>query len=264
MSSLVRFLFTLAAAIAAASLLVASLRRRTPPPGLPAQLVPSSHMAGRNRSFVLWLHGLGDSGPANEPIRNFFSAPEFRLTKWSFPSAPRSPVSCNNGFVMPSWFDIHELPMSAGSPQDEAGVLKAVENVHAMIDKEVADGIHPDNIFVCGFSQGGALTLASVLLYPKKLGGGAVFSGWVPFGSSVTERISPEARKTPILWSHGIADRTVLFEAGQAGPPFLQKAGVSCEFKAYPDLGHSLSKEELLYLESWIKSRLSASQEKDN
>jgi hypothetical protein len=37
--------------------------------------------------------------------------------------------------------------------------------------------------------------------------------------------------QTPILWSHGIADRTVLFEAGQAGPPFLQKAGVTCEFK---------------------------------
>jgi lysophospholipase-2 len=41
----------------------------------------------------------------------------------------------------------------------------------------------------------GALTLASVLLYPKKLGGGAVFSGWVPFGSSVIERVSAEARK---------------------------------------------------------------------
>ena len=37
--------------------------------------------------------------------------------------------------------------------------------------------------------------------------------------------------QTPILWSHGIADRTVLFEAGQAGPPFLEKIGVSCEFK---------------------------------
>ncbi|XP_066344822.1 probable carboxylesterase Os04g0669500 [Miscanthus floridulus] len=263
MSSLVRFLFTLAAAIAAASLLVASLRRRAPPPGLPAKLVPSSHMAGRNRSFVLWLHGLGDSGPANEPIRNLFSAPEFRLAKWSFPSAPRAPVSCNNGFVMPSWFDIHGLPMNAGSPQDEAGVLKAVEKVHAMIDREVADGIHPENIFVCGFSQGGALTLASVLLYPKKLGGGAVFSGWVPFSSSVTEKISPEARKTPFLWSHGMADKVVLFEAGQAGPPFLQSAGANCEFKAYPDLGHSLSKEELLYLESWMKSRLNAPQEKD-
>ncbi|KAL6844138.1 hypothetical protein ACP4OV_025811 [Aristida adscensionis] len=264
MSRLVRVLFSLAAAIAAVSLLAASLRRRAPPRGLPAQLVPASRMAGRNRSFVLWLHGLGDSGPANEPIRTFFSAPEFRLTKWAFPSAPRAPVSCNHGAVMPSWFDIHELPISAGSPQDESGVLKAVENVHAMIDKEVAGGIHPENIFVCGFSQGGALTLASVLLYPKTLGGGAVFSGWVPFGSSVIERISPEARKTPILWSHGMADRTVLFEAGQAGPPFFQSAGVHCEFKAYPDLGHSISKEELHYLESWIKSRLKASQEKDS
>ena len=37
--------------------------------------------------------------------------------------------------------------------------------------------------------------------------------------------------QTPILWSHGIDDRTVLFEAGQAGPPFLEKAGLSCEFK---------------------------------
>jgi lysophospholipase-2 len=41
----------------------------------------------------------------------------------------------------------------------------------------------------------GALTLASVLLYPKTLGGGAIFSGWVPFSSSVIDRISPEARK---------------------------------------------------------------------
>ena len=29
-----------------------------------------------------------------------------------------------------------------------------MENVRAMIDTEVATGIRPDNIFVCGFSQG--------------------------------------------------------------------------------------------------------------
>ena len=37
--------------------------------------------------------------------------------------------------------------------------------------------------------------------------------------------------QTPILWSHGTADGIVLFEAGQAGCPFLVKVGVSCEFK---------------------------------
>jgi len=28
-----------------------------------------------------------------------------------------------------------------------------------------------------------------------------------------------------------MVDRTVLFEAGHAGPPFLEKNGVGCEFK---------------------------------
>ncbi|KAJ9566673.1 hypothetical protein OSB04_002639 [Centaurea solstitialis] len=184
-------------------------------------------------SFILWLHGLGDSGPANEPIKNLFTSPQFTNTRWSFPSAPSQPVTCNHGAVMPSWFDIPEIPITANSPVDETSLLKAVQNVHSMIDKELAAGIDPKNVFLCGFSQGGALTLASVLLYPRTLGGGAVFSGWVPFNStgSITDQITPDAKRTPILWSHGIADRTVLFEAGQAGPPFLQQAGVNCEFK---------------------------------
>ncbi|XP_031258702.1 probable carboxylesterase Os04g0669500 [Pistacia vera] len=74
------------------------------------------------------------------------------------------------------------------SPKDELGVLKAVQNVHAMIDKEVATGTDPKNVFVCGFSQRGALMLASVLLYPKTLGGGVGFSGWIPFNSSLIEK----------------------------------------------------------------------------
>ncbi|KAB1212757.1 Acyl-protein thioesterase 1 [Morella rubra] len=300
------------------------------------------------RSFVLWLHGLGDSGPANEPIKTVFTSPEFRNTVWSFPSAPFNPVTCNNGAVMPSWFDIHEMPVTADSPKDESSVLKAVQNVHAMIDKEIAAGTAPNNVFVCGLSQGGfplalalqhlppsplsfsppnahtpsALALASVLLYPKTLGGGAVFSGWVPFNSSIIQRIPPNAKRilwrvnksgvdlnlligcsevvldgsksltetscmhsvlmigtdysgdkgqcflfardypckrTPVLWCHGTEDRTVLFEAGQAGPPFLEQAGVSCEFKAYPGLGHTITTEELKYLESWIKTRMQSS-----
>ncbi|KAJ6725259.1 LYSOPHOSPHOLIPASE-RELATED [Salix viminalis] len=190
------------------------------------------------RSFVLWLHGLGDSGPANEPIKTLFTSPEFRTTKWSFPSAPIAPVSCNYGAKMPSWFDIHEIPVTADSPKDESGLLKAVQHVHAMIDKEIAAGTNPENVFVCGFSQGGALTLTSVLLYPKTLG---------------------DAKRTPILWLHGMSDPTVLFEAGQAGPPILEQAGISCEFKAYPGLGHSISNAELKYLESWIKTRLPSS-----
>lgn len=41
------------------------------------------------------------------------------------------------------------------SPREEAGLLKAVQNVHKMIDKEIEAGTNPSNVFVCGFSQGG-------------------------------------------------------------------------------------------------------------
>ncbi|KAG4401413.1 hypothetical protein GLYMA_07G264950v4 [Glycine max] len=41
--------------------------------------------------LYLWLQGLGDSGPANEPIKSLFTSSQFKDTKWSFPSAPSSP-----------------------------------------------------------------------------------------------------------------------------------------------------------------------------
>lgn len=44
--------------------------------------------------------------------------------------------------------------------RDETGVLKAVKNVHAMINKEIAAGTSPENIFLCGLSQGGRSSLA--------------------------------------------------------------------------------------------------------
>ncbi|CAH8359591.1 unnamed protein product [Eruca vesicaria subsp. sativa] len=223
----------------------------------------SSSCSGNSDSmtppFILWLHGLGDSGPANENIKTVFKSPELRDAKWLFPSAPPNPVTCNNGRVMPSWFDVPELPFNVGSRIDESSILEAVKNVHAIIDKEIARGTRPENVFICGLSQGGALTLASVLLYPKTLGGGVVLSGWVPFTSSIINQFPEEAKKTPILWSHGTDDELVLFEAGQAALPFLEQAGVTCEFKAYPGLAHWMSNKELEYIESWIKSRMQSS-----
>ncbi|KAJ0028106.1 hypothetical protein Pint_36337 [Pistacia integerrima] len=51
------------------------------------------------------------------------------------------------------WFFVYD---PHNSPKDEPGVLKAVQNVHAMIDKEVVLEQIQKNVFVCGFSQGGA------------------------------------------------------------------------------------------------------------
>ncbi|KAH7300321.1 hypothetical protein KP509_24G056100 [Ceratopteris richardii] len=124
-----------------------------------------------------------------------------------------------------------------------------------MIDKLVEDGIQADKIFLCGFSQGGALSLASALSYPKKLAGAAVFSGWISFTPTFLSNAT-EGKQTPVLWQHGMKDPLVHFEAGQVGPPLLASHGINCEFKAYPGLQHSISSEELNYLGHWLKARM--------
>ncbi|KAL2641905.1 hypothetical protein R1flu_009492 [Riccia fluitans] len=213
-------------------------------------------------AVVIWLHGLGDSGPANVGLKSFFTAQFMKNVKWLFPSAPVQRVTANYGERMPSWFDVGELPISAQSPEMEAGVMKAVESVHSMINKEVAAGVSPDRIFLCGFSQGGALSLASALFYPEPLAGAAIFGGWVPLNPEFITKIPAKAKQTPILWSHGMSDNVVDFKCGQAGPPLLEHAGVSCEFKAYPGLGHSISNEELSNLQEWFGRRLGATSAK--
>ncbi|KAM0832316.1 hypothetical protein ACQ4PT_064994 [Festuca glaucescens] len=212
--------------------------------------------AAAERGLVLWLHGSAETGEQSRAqVAPYFSAvPAIGL---SFPTAP---IACYGDEVITAWFVIPGVPITATTVRDEKAVLKAVEHVHEMINKEVAGGTSPTNIFVCGLSQGGALAIASVLLYPQALGGCVVFSGSIPLSKSFAEKVSPEARKTLVLWFHGMADGLVLFEAGHAGCAFLQELGMTCEFKAYPDLGHSLVDEELQYFRQWILERLGISQ----
>ncbi|KAM0923679.1 hypothetical protein ACQ4PT_005361 [Festuca glaucescens] len=213
---------------------------------------PAGATAATSR-FVVWLHGLGDNGRANEPVAGY----AFAGARWAFPTAPTAPVTCNRGARMPSWFDIHDTPITSKSVKGEEDVLRAVQSVHAMIDREIAAGTSPEDVFVFGLSQGGALSIASVLLYPKTLGGCAVFSGFLPFGPSFASRVTAEAKKTPVLWVHGRADYLVPIEAGQDGTKFLKGIGMSCEFKVYHELGHGLEPYELEYCERWAGKRSS-------
>nr|AEV41067.1 putative acyl-protein thioesterase 1 [Oryza minuta] len=173
--------------------------------------------ATRSCRFVVWLHDLGDTGRANEFLADSFSTTAaFADARWAFPTAPTAPKCV----------------------RDEEDVLRAVLSVHAMIDREIAAGTNPRDVFVFGLSQGGALGIASVLLYPKTLGGCAVFSGFLPFNSSFAVRVTAQAKKTPVLWIHGRADSLIPIEEGRDGTKFLRGLGMSCEFKVYDRLGH--------------------------
>ena len=75
-------------------------------------------------------------------------------------------------------FDLKSLDPS--DPEDEEGIRKAAQNVHSMINDEIAAGIPSNRIIIGGFSQGGALALFSALTYPQPLAGIIALSTWLP------------------------------------------------------------------------------------
>ncbi|KAF8769396.1 hypothetical protein HU200_006591 [Digitaria exilis] len=171
--------------------------------------IPAAGSSSGGGRFVVWLHGLGDCGSANELIADHFSAAAFSAARWAFPTAPTAP---------------RHMQPSEKSVRDEEDVLRAVQIVHAMIDRKL---LPEQTRKTC------ALSIASVLLYPKALGGCAVFSGFVPFNtSSIAARVTDDAKKAPILWIHGGADSLIPIQEGQDGVKFLRGLGMSCEFKA--------------------------------
>lgn len=78
-------------------------------------------------------------------------------------------MTLNFGMAMPAWYDI--IGLSPDSPEDVAGIQKATDYVHELIEAEIKDGIPPERIALGGFSMGGALAIYAGLTYNKPLAG---------------------------------------------------------------------------------------------
>ncbi|KAM5339589.1 acyl-protein thioesterase 1-like [Glossophaga mutica] len=80
--------------------------------------------------------------------------------------------------AMPSWLDI--IGHSPDSWEDELGIKQAAENVKALMEQQMKNGIPSNRIILGGFSQGGALSLYTFLSTQQKLAGVTALSCWLP------------------------------------------------------------------------------------
>ncbi|KAF3822461.1 hypothetical protein GH733_007835 [Mirounga leonina] len=164
---------------------------------------------------VIFLHGLGDTGPI-------------------------MPVTLNMNMAMPSWFDITGL--SPDSQEDEPGIKQAAENVKALIEQEVKNGIPSNRIVLGGFSQGGALSLYTALTTQQKLAGVTALSCWLPLQASFPQGpISGINRDISILQCHGDCDPLVplMFASLTAEKLKTLVNPVNVTFKTYEGMKHS-------------------------
>jgi len=203
------------------------------------------------RLSVLWLHGLGADGHDFEPI-----VPELKLgfpVRFIFPHAPVRPVTINGGMAMRAWYDISGLEIA--QRQDAAGIRASMRLLGELIEREIARGVAAKDIYIAGFSQGGAIVLAGGLRYPQRLGGIVALSTYLPIAESTDAEADAHNREVPIFMAHGLLDPTISHALGEMSRDYLAQRGYGIEWHAYP-MAHAVCAEEIADLKRWMTARL--------
>ena len=197
---------------------------------------------------VIWLHGLGADG------NDFASVvPELRLPatlpiRFVFPHAPSIPVTINNGFVMPAWYDI--LGIDVQRRVDEAQLVRSAAAVHALIEREVERGVDSQRIVLAGFSQGGAVILHAALTCRLPLAGAMSLSSYFPTAKSISP--DPVNAHLPVLICHGTHDPVVNESLGLHADEALRAMGHSTRYHDYR-MEHSVCLEEIRDISAWLQ-----------
>ncbi|KAL7421266.1 hypothetical protein Q5752_004151 [Cryptotrichosporon argae] len=223
---------------------------------------------GRHTATVIFLHGLGDSGHGWLPVAKMLY-PSLPHVKWVLPHAPAIPITVNNGYRMPGWFDIASFEaLTAPSAAQAAELLATVDAVDALVQAEVDAGVPEHRIVLGGFSQGGAVSILSALVKKRRYAGVVALSTWVPMSEKVHEHLVDTAKDTPVFWGHGKDDDVVQYQYGVRSIEFLKKLGFPAvpageafrrpglRFESYDALAHSSSPRELEDLRAWLVEAL--------
>lgn len=154
----------------------------------------------RHTHTAIFLHGRGDTGPdfAVELLTARFTSTDNETStlsarlpswRWVFPSAP-SRWSLAFQEEIPAWFEAASLLGStAGEDLQMNGIIESVTEIAKVIDKEVSrlEG-HPENLVLCGISQGAAVGMWTLLCSSRahrRLGGFIGASSWLPAASEI-------------------------------------------------------------------------------
>ena len=218
---------------------------------LPAIEIESPNGAVVNAS-IIWLHGLGADGSDFAPLVPQLSLPDSFGIRFIFPNAPSIPVSINNGFVMPAWYDIKEVDIDRHV--DEEQLKQSAAGVHALINREIDRGVDSSRIIVAGFSQGGAVSYEAGLTYPKPLAGIMALSTY--FATATSIKVNPIQNSIPILICHGSMDPVVSEALGLKSAATLKNLGLVPEYNSYP-MEHSLCPQQIMDIAAWMSRILS-------
>jgi len=202
------------------------------------------------QAVVIWMHGLGADAGDMSGLAEQLNLPQVAV-RHVFMNAPLRAVTLNNGMLMPAWYDIVGLELI--DRQDKEGIEESKLQICQVMEEQYAAGFKPQQVYLAGFSQGGAMAMYTALTTATRLGGVIALSGYLP----LADRLQPQLDlSTPFFLGSGQYDPIVLPKwVKMSADWLLEKKYVHLTQHQYP-MEHSVCMDEIRDLSVWLSQRV--------
>lgn len=192
------------------------------------EIVARGKKLGEARKALIMIHGRGASADDILNVVPYLKVEDYALI---------APQATNY-----TWY-----PYSFMSPpkQNEPWLSSAVNLLHELIIDLNNAGISDDQIYFLGFSQGACLTLEFVTRNARKWGGVAAFTGGLIGDRIYSENYHGDFNGTPIFIGTSNPDPHIPVERVHETAAILKKMNASVTAKIYPNMGHTISEDEI-------------------
>lgn len=208
---------------------------------------PGANAPGVRPPLLLLLHGVGANEGQMSPLMHAFD-PRFLVV------SARSPIEVRPGAF--AWFRVTFGPNGPEINRDEAEA--AWRRIPQFVEEVVTEyKVDPDRVYVGGFSQGGIVSLASLLTAPDAIRGAVVMSGRLL--PDVLAHLAPPStlRDRPVLILHGIEDEKLGVSLARWAKDQLEQLGLLLTYREL-EMGHTITPESVRVAGRWLSAELDA------
>lgn len=201
------------------------------------------------QACVIWLHGLGADAADMMSLADQLIVDA--AVRYVFLDAPKRAVTLNGGMIMPAWYDI--LGTKLSHREDKPGIEQSYQIIRKVIEDQISNGFDSSQIYLAGFSQGGAMALHTALNTAEQLGGVIALSAYLPLADETKPVLN---KSTPIFMGAGQFDPLVLPKWTQASKEWLFSHGYELiAYHQYP-MEHAICFEEIKDLSLWLARQI--------
>ncbi len=178
------------------------------------------------------MHGWGANAEDVASLLPLLNLPDYQFV------LPNAPYPYPYSPVGRAWYDLRVENMYEGLAESRQLLTDFLESL------ESTTGVPLSRTILCGFSQGGAMTLDVGSKLP--LAGLAVMSGYLH-----PDALTAKSGIPPTLISHGRYDEVVPLQAALKAQQTLESLGVAVKYHEF-DMGHEINPQTLEVLRNFV------------